>query len=300
VTSWRRAVLSLGVLALSLAAAGGDGVRAADTGGYADSVDGALQILRTAHGDDRDAARRAADVLEAGTGQTQREILRDLRQSPPDVVDARDRLAALAVADRSPAFVPEPSRARQAVRDILAQPRYASLGQGPSLTDRIRDALLQALVWILQRLGAVLNGGAGIAVVAAAAIGLALAGVVVARSVRWRGRSEARLAGGTAVDERGEDRFDRADRLAAAGDLDGAVRVLAGAVAVALGGDRAWEASPLTVRELFAGAADPAALRPLLLAFEAAVYGLRPPDPETYRRAEAAASPFRPGRQAAA
>jgi hypothetical protein len=300
VTSWRRAVLSLGVLALSLAVAGGDGVRAAGTGGYADSVDSALQILRSAPADDRDAARRAAAVLEAGTGQTQPEILRDLRQSPPDVADARDRLAALAVADRSPAFAPEPGRARQAVRDILAQPRYASLGQGPSLTDRIRSALLQALVWIAPRIGAVLSSRAGIAVVAAAAIGLALVAVVVARSVRWRGRSEARLAGGTAPGERGEDRFDRADRLAAAGDLDGAVRALAGAVAVALGGDRAWEASPLTVRELFAGATDPSALRPLLLAFEAAVYGRRSPDAEAYRRAEASAAPFRPGRRAAA
>jgi hypothetical protein len=298
--SWRRALLSLGVLALTLAVAGGDGVRAADARGYADSVDSALQILRNARADDNDAALRAADVLEAGTGQTQREILLDLRRSPPDVADARERLAALSVADRSPAFVPEPGRARQAVRDILAQPRYASLGQGPSLTDRIRDALLLALVWIAQRIGAVLSGGAGIAVIAAATIGLALIAVVVARSVRWRGRSEARPARGTAAGRRGEDRFDRADRLAAAGDLEGAVRALAGAVAVALGGDRAWEASPLTVRELYARSADPAGLRPLLLAFEAAVYGRRQPDPETYRRAEAAAAPFRSARQAAA
>ena len=299
--SWRRAVLSLAVLALGLAAGGGDGVRAADTGGgYADSVDSALQILRNARGDDRDAARRAADVLEAGTGQTQREVLLDLRQSPPDLADARGRLAALAVADRSPAFVPEPSQARQAVRDILAQPRYASIGQGPSLTDRIRDALLQALVWIAERLGAVLTSGAGIAVVAAAVIALVLVAIVVARSVRWAARSEALPDRGAAARELDEDRFARADRLAAAGDLEGAIRALAGAVAAALGGDRAWEASPLTVRELFAGAADPAALRPLLLTFEAAVYGQRPPGPEAYRRAEAAAAPFRPGRQAAA
>jgi hypothetical protein len=297
---WRRAVLSLAVLALSLAAAGGDGVRAADASGYADSVDSALQILRNARGDDRVAASRAADVLEAGTGQTQREILVDLRRSPPDVSDARERLAVLAAADRSPAFVPEPSRARKAVSDILAQPRYASLGKGPSLTDRIRDALLQALVWIAERLGAVLSSGAGIAVVAAAAIGLALAVVAVVRSVRWRARSEARAPGPATAGELDEDRFARADRLAAAGDLEGALRALAGAVAVALGGDRAWEVSPLTVRELFAGAADPAALRPLLLAFEAAVYGRRPPDPDAYRRAEVAAAPFRAVRRAAA
>jgi hypothetical protein len=300
VTSWRRAVLPLAVLTLSLAAAGGDGARAADQGAYADSVDRALQVLRDARGDGRDSARQAADILEAGTGQSQREILLDLRQSPPDVADARSRLAALSRADRSPAFAPEPGRARQAVRDILAQPRYAGLGQGPSLADRIRAALLQLLVWVAERIGAVLSSGLGIAAAGAAAIGLALVGLLIVRSVRWRGRSEARLPGDGAAAGPDEDRFARADRLAAAGDLEGAVRALAGAVAVALGGDRAWELSPLTVRELFAAAADPAALRPLLLAFEAAVYGQRPPGPGAYRRAEVAAAPFRPAGRAAA
>ena len=78
------------------------------------------------------------------------------------------------------------------------------------------------------------------------------------------------------------------------------MRALAGAVAAALAGDRAWELSPLTVRELFARAPDPAALRPLLVAFEGAAYGVRRPAPAAYRLAEAAAAPFRPGRRAAA
>jgi len=86
--------------------------------------------------------------------------------------------------------------------------------------------------------------------------------------------------------------------MAAAGDYAGAIRQLAGGVAGALGDGRAWEASPLTVRELFSKASEPASLRPLLLAFEAAVYGGRPPDAETYRSAETAAGPFR-ARQAA-
>jgi hypothetical protein len=289
---WRGA-LTLAVLAVSLAAAGGDGAQAADQAAYAASVDHALQVLRDARGDDRAAASRAADLLEAGTGQSQREILLDLRQSPPDLADARARLAALARADRSPAFVPEPGKARQAVHDILAQPRYSALGQGPTLADRVRDALLRLLVWVANAIGTVLGSGAGVLVVAVAAAGLALIGALVARSVRWRGRREARLAGAAGVAAAEDDRFARADRLAAAGDLDGAIRALAGAVAISLGGDRAWEASPLTVRELFAGAAQPAALRPLLVAFEAAVYGRRPPDPEAYRRAAAAAAPFR-------
>jgi hypothetical protein len=293
---WRRAAPALAVLAISLAMAGADGAQAAGQADYADSVDHALQVLRT----DPAAASQAADILEAGTGQSQREILLDLRQSPPDVADARARLAALAQADRAPAFTPGPTRARQAVHDILAQPRYASLSQGPTLADRIRAALLQALVWVVNAIGSALTSGAGIAVVAAAAFGLALIALLVARSVRWRSRGEARPAGAAASAAGEDDRFARADRLAAAGDLDGAIRALAGAVAVSLGGDRAWEASPLTVRELFEGAADPAALRPLLLAFEAAVYGRRPPSPDEYRRAEAAAVPYRSGLRAAA
>src|SRR5215510_15338327 len=55
---------------------------AADGGGYANSVDRALEILRKAPADDRSAARRAAEVLEAGTGQSQPEILTDLRRDP--------------------------------------------------------------------------------------------------------------------------------------------------------------------------------------------------------------------------
>ncbi len=259
-TAWRLALAPL--VAVLLVGASQD-VRAADEGGYADSVDRSLQILRDAHGDDRDAARRAADVLEAGTGESQREILVELRQDPPDVAGARGRLSSLSRAARSPAFAPEPAKARSAVRDVLAQPRYAPLRTGPSLVDRIRE-------W-LQR-------------------------------VPWRRHPEAlaRGHGGPGVVRSEPDRFALADRLAAAGDLDGAVRALAGGVAVVLGGDRAWEASPLTVRELFARAPDARSLGPLLLAFEAAVYGRRPPDPEAYRHVLAAAAPFRPGARAAA
>ncbi|HSR23880.1 MAG TPA: hypothetical protein VLW53_10045, partial [Candidatus Eisenbacteria bacterium] len=163
------------LLALGPAAA----ARAGDTD-YADSVDHALQVLRDARGGDREAARRAADILEAGTGQSQREILMDLRQDPPDVADAKDRLTALSRAVRSPAFAPEPAKARTAVADILAQPRYAALRQGPLLQDRVRDALLRLLVWVVERIGGVVAGGFGLVLVAAAAAGLALVVLVAA------------------------------------------------------------------------------------------------------------------------
>ena len=291
----RRAVAGASLI-LALVAVGsmaaGHSARAADSGGYADSVDRALQILRAAPAEDRSAARRAADMLEAGTGQSQPEILSDLRREPPSVADARDRLSALAVAVRSPAFAPEPGRSQRAVHDILAEPRYAALRQGPSLGDRIKAALLRLLVWLLSQMGGAVAGGLLRLLAAAGAAVLAVAVLVVARSARWAGRPEARLSPEVGPGRR-VDRFSEADRLAAAGDTRGAIRELAGGVAAALGDDLAWEASPLTVRELFSKASSPALLRPLLVAFEAAAYGGRLPDSETYRQAEAAVAPFR-------
>jgi hypothetical protein len=64
-------------------------------------------------------------------------------------------------------------------------------------------------------------------------------------------------------------------------------------VAATLTGERTWEGSPLTVREIFQHAPDPASLRPLLVPFEAAVYGGRDVDEATYQRAVQVAAPFR-------
>jgi hypothetical protein len=258
---------------------------------YADSVDQALHTVRQAAGDERQAGRLAADQLEAGTGQSQPEILGELRADPPNLADARVRLAALSKAARSPAFTPEPGRAKAALRDIVADPRYAGLQSGPSLGDRLTYLALLALVWLLERLGRGglpllwALGGAGAATLAAVVVLLALA-------TRGRGRREAGLTA-RSVEEIARDRFAEADRLAALGDLTAAVRALAGAVAAALGDDRDWDRSPLTVREIFARAVEPARLRPLLLVFEAAVYGAMPPDEEAYAGATAAAAPFR-------
>jgi hypothetical protein len=279
-------VLSAVVLGLGMAEAA-----SAAAPSYADSVDQALHTARQAAGDDRQAARLAADQLEAGTGQSQPEILGELRADPPNLADARVRLAALSKAARSPAFTPEPGRARAALRDILADPRYAGLQSGPSVGDRLTYLALLALVWLLERLGRGglpllwALGGAGAATLAAVVVLLALA-------ARGRGRREARQTA-RSVEEIARDRFAEADRLAAQGDLTAAVRALAGAVAAALGDDRDWDRSPLTVREIFARAGEPARLRPLLLVFEAAVYGAISPDKEAYARATAAAEPFR-------
>lgn len=275
-------------------------VYAVDDGSYADSVDRALEILRTAPAGELSAAQRSADVLEAGTGHSQPEILGDLRRSPPDVADARARLSALSAASRSPAFAPEPGKARRAVHDILAEPRYAALHKGPSLVDRIKEALLRLLLRLLGRALSAAGGGFWLVLALAGALVLVAPVVVVGRSARWAGRREARLSGPAHTGSRRRDRFAEAERLAAGGDYAGAIRELAGAVAEALGDERAWEASPLTVRELFSRAPDPTLLRPLLLIFEAAAYGARPPDHEAYQRAATAASRFRVEQKVAA
>src|SRR5206468_1015161 len=71
------------------------------------------------------------------------------------------------------------------------------------------------------------------------------------------------------------------------------IRALCAGVAATLAGERSWEGSPLTVREIFQRAADYNSLRVLLLPFEAAVYGGRGVDEATYRKAEHVAATYR-------
>jgi hypothetical protein len=75
---------------------------------------------------------------------------------------------------------------------------------------------------------------------------------------------------------------------------------LCAGVAATLEGERSWEGSPLTVREIFRRAPDFASLLPLLLPFEAAVYGGRHVDAATYERAARVAGRFRGPAEAAA
>jgi hypothetical protein len=89
------------------------------------------------------------------------------------------------------------------------------------------------------------------------------------------------------------DYFAEADRLAAKGDRVGAIRALCAGVAATLAGEHTWVGSPLTVREIFRRASDPGRLDPLLLPFEAAVYGGRDVDVAAYERAAQVAAPFR-------
>jgi hypothetical protein len=124
------------------------------------------------------------------------------------------------------------------------------------------------------------------------AIVVAMIAVVVFSSTRGR-FAEGAIAGRPAGPRAPADYFAEADRLAAAGDRVGAIRALCAGVAATLAGERTWEGSPLTVREIFQHAPDPVSLRPLLVPFEAAVYGGREVDQATYDRAVRVAAPFR-------
>jgi hypothetical protein len=297
-----RSLLLVGLLLAAAAAvtasAPAAGAAAAPTG-YADAVDQSLAILRGG-GEERAVAARALAALQAGTGDSQPEVEADLVANPPRLQDARTRLLALSQSLRDPAFTPAPARADQTLRDILAQPRYA--GIRPSPLDGLRDAVLRAVAGLLDRLlsgatGAppwlrwVLDGGTALVL-------LTVAGLLVL-AVRRRGRRGAVRGVEADLARRVRDRFADADRLAAAGDLAAAIRALAGGVAAALGDERDWDLSPLTVRELFARAPEPAALRPLLLAFERATYGGQTLDHLAYARAADAARPFRGRHQVA-
>ncbi len=260
---------------------------------YRQAVQDAYDLVRVASPSDA-ARRQAISTLEGGTGESQPEILFDLRHQPPDYVDARSRMVALLAALNQPAGTSDPELAQQRLHDVLAQARYSALHQPPSLVDRF-------LQWVrdsIRKLLSLLFGGNGgpqapawfFYLVGAAA--LVAVAIIVFRSAR--GRFDEGILANQAVGPRAPaDYFAEADRLAAEGDRVGAIRALCAGVAATLAGQQTWVGSPLTVREIFQRAPDPARLRPLLLPFEAAVYGGREVDASTYERAAQVAAPFR-------
>ncbi|HKV86639.1 MAG TPA: hypothetical protein VJT78_01430 [Candidatus Dormibacteraeota bacterium] len=270
---------------------------------YQDAVQQAFAIIRDATPGDTAAASRAESVLVAGTGQTQPEIVADLVARPPLYEDARQRLQALIAALATPAGTSDPTLAQQRLHDVLAMHRYDPLHQPPTIVDRVLQWLRDRLNDFLGRFsGSGRGGGAPIPLWALYVIGLAVV-VALATYVFLASRGTF----GSAADVPGAGRprapadyFAQADRLAAAQDRVGAIRALCAGVAATLSGERTWEGSPLTVREIFRAAPDFAGLRPLLLPFEAAVYGGRAVDQATYERAALVAAPFRRPVEAAA
>ena len=297
--------LALIALALVLASASAQPVIADSSGadGYRQAVSDTLTIVVSAEPGDTTAAQHASQVLSAGTGESQPEVLQDLRLKPPAFKDAANRLRAVLTAIDTPATTVDPGLAQKRLHDVMSMSRYDALHRPPSLFDRI-------LQWIRDRIGDLLTamargiGPGGVVptwvVYAIALMILTAVVVVVFRASRGRmgGGFEAGVLTGPQAPA---DYFAEADRLAAKGDRVGAIRALCAGVAGTLAGERTWEGSPLTVREIFRRAPDPATLDSLLRPFEAAVYGDREVDEVTYERAAAVAARFRtPAAEAAA
>jgi len=262
---------------------------------YTAAVHHALALVQFAETGDAPSLAQAIAVLQGAPGPAQPEILADLRATPPALPDADQRLQALYQALQQHADTPDPDRAQQQLRNVLAMPRYTGLTRGESLTQRIVNAIFDGISRFLRWLGI---GGLHLNV--PLWIWFALAALLVLFFIFWPVRTaislggrQARLAGRPAAVPASVDFFADADRHAAAGDYVAAIRALAGGVAVRLSGERAWDRSPYTVRELFSRADHPETLRPLLRLFEEASYGERRPDAGLYARAAEAAEPFR-------
>jgi hypothetical protein len=267
---------------------------------YVDAVQRAYELIQNASPADSGPAEQAVKVLTDGTGASQPEIVADLKARPPLYDDARARLSALLASVLQPMKAADPALARQRMHGVLSMSRYDALHRPPSLIDRFTQ-------WVEDRVGDLLallfgraTGGqipswlfyaAGIAIVAAVVF-------VLVRAARGRFGQTVTLA--PSGPRAPADFFAEADRLAAAGDRVGAIRALCAAVAATLAGERSWEGSPLTVREIFQRAPDFAGLSQLLHPFEAAVYGGRDVDTATYERAARIAARFRASAQVAA
>jgi hypothetical protein len=262
---------------------------------YTSSIHRALTLVQFAERGDEPSRQQALQVLQNAPGPRQPEIVADLQAQPARLSDADQRLQALFTALQARVDTPDPERARQQLESVLAKPRYAGLTSGPSLVDRILGTVTTAIGNLLRWLGAN-NVHLNIPVW----VWLALAAAAILGIIAWPIRGALSRGGRDVAAPRAPsmaalpvDFFADADRLAAAGDYVAAIRALAGGVSGRLSGERMWDRSPFTVRELFQRAEHPESLRPLLRSFEEASYGRRLPDQMTYARALEAARPYR-------
>ncbi|TMD19479.1 MAG: hypothetical protein E6I39_00760 [Chloroflexi bacterium] len=261
---------------------------------YRQAVADALAIVENAQPGDVAAARHAAQVLTDGTGNTQPEVLSDLRESPPDFKDAASRLRAALDAIDNTAATSDPALAQSRLQQVMSMHRYDDLHKQPSFLERLSQWIQDRINEFLKAMASGIGPGGVVPAWVVYAIALAVMSVVaivVFRSARGRLAGEFVAVG--AGPQAPADYFAEADRLAARGDRVGAIRALCAAVAATLAGERTWEGSPLTVREIFRRAPDPASLNPLLRPFEAAVYGGRDVDEKTYEQGAAVAARFR-------
>jgi hypothetical protein len=267
---------------------------------YRQAVQQAYDLIRNASPEDPIPAARAVGVLRS-SAPDQGEIIAELSLRPAQYQDARARLRSLMAALDEPAKTGDPAAAKQRLHDVLSMSRYADLHRPPSLIDQViqwaKDRINDFLRLLFGR-GAPQAPGIVFYIVAVLLlIGLAVVIFLTTRGGFSRTAAVHQRPGGPRP---AADYFAEADRLSAAGYRVGAIRALCAGVAAALAGERTWEGSPLTVREIFQRAPDYASLRQLLLPFEAAVYGGRDVDAATYERAAQVAAQFRPPLEAAA
>ena len=262
---------------------------------YTNAVHRALALVQFAQRGDQPSVDQAIRVLQQAPGPAQPEIMRDLLSQPPNLSDAGRRLQALYDALQQHVDTPDPGRARDQLQSVMSMPRYTGLTSGPGLLERVATAVLGAIRRFLASLGV---GNLQLNVPLWVWFVIGLLGTLFAilwplrAGIGWRGR-RARTPSTAVTTRPSLNFFARADQLAAAGDYAGAIRALAGGVAVRLNGERAWDQSPYTVRELFSRSKQADQLRPLLHLFEETSYGYRSPDRESYARAAEAASTFR-------
>ena len=283
----------LAALVLTLAA--GVPASASQADDYTNAIHRALTLVQFAERGDTPSIGQALQVLATAPGPNQPEILRDLGLDPPNLTDADQRLQALYAALQARVDTQDPERARQQLNGVLSMPRYVGLVSGPSIVERIVDTLTTALGRFLRWLG-LGNLHLGIPLW----VWLVLAAVFILGVIIWPIRGALGRGGREIVPRPAAsgvrpsvDFFADADRLAAAGDFLGAIQALTGGVTVRISGERAWDRSPFTVRELFARTEHPELLRPLLRSFEAASYGHRAPDRPMYAQAAEAAQRYR-------
>ena len=268
---------------------------------YVEAVQRAYDLVNGAPTSQTWQADSAIQVLINGTGTSQPEIIADLKARPPLYADATTRLANLLAALGHPVTTADPGTAQQRLHDVLSSSRYNGLHRPPTVLDRlaqwIQDRISDLLRLLFgQRSGTQVAANTWIYLIGFAVIAVAL--FMVVSSMRGRFSQAA------SVEPDGPrppaDYFADADRLAANGDRIAALRALCAGVAATLAGEGSWAGSPLTVREIFQRASDFASLRPLLLPFEAAVYGRRDVDQATYDRAAQVAAGFRHAAEKAA
>jgi hypothetical protein len=273
----------------------GTAVSASQADDYATAIHRALTLVQFAQRGDVPSIGQALQVLDNAPGPSQPEILHDLGAQPPNLTDADQRLQALSTALQARIDTPDPGRAHRQLDAVLSMPRYVGLGSGPSILNRIISAVTTALGRFFGWLGV---GNLRLNVPVWIWLGFAV--LVILGIILWPIRGALNRGGRDAVprlavtaQRPSVDFFAEADRLAARGDYLRAIQALAGGVTMRLSGERAWDRSPFTVRELFARTEHHDLLSPLLRSFEEASYGGRPPDAPMYAQAAEAAQQYR-------